>query len=149
MNSLSQYLVLLRKFVEVIKGLKIMDYFFAILPFAILAFIVGCIYGEKRAQTQSSLKEQQKKEETEKQLEQTKQHNQIIKENKKQDILNIKKALQKLSLRSSVHHCEGVYSMLKSKYCFISENETLEKQIYDLLIKEPKHKQENKKESEE
>ena len=76
--------------------------------------------------------------ENEEKIQLNKQQEQREKEYKKEDIKNIKTALKNLSLRHTIHHCEGVYAMLKSKFSFIAEGKELEKQIYSLLIKEDK-----------
>lgn len=108
----------------------------SVILLCVICFGVGMLLGQHQ---ESNKHFKEKKHEELKKEEEIKSNN-LLKlreqERKDEDLENIKKALINLSLRHSKHHCEGVYAMLKSKHFIIEEGKMLEKQIYNLLIKE-------------
>jgi len=102
----------------------------------VICFGVGMLLGQHQESNKHFKEKKQDELSKEEKIKSDNLLKQREQERKDEDLENIKKALINLSLRHSKHHCEGVYAMLKSKHFIVEEGKMLEKQIYNLLIKE-------------
>ncbi|MBQ8749075.1 MAG: hypothetical protein IJZ29_01200 [Clostridia bacterium] len=102
----------------------------------VICFGIGTLLGQHQANNKHYKEQKQEELKKDEEIKSNNLLKQREQERKDEDLENIKKALINLSLRHSKHHCEGVYAMLKSKHFIVEEGKMLEKQIYNLLIKE-------------